>query len=114
MKTAGIIFNVVFSIFLLICVGVHVYGLFSHFNSEPQYSHIIHIVSYGLCLYAYITTARFRLLAYVFGSIYPFLYHAHCAWVSFTDYGHLNGICILVVVMIPIGKLWLWKTSEPL
>jgi hypothetical protein len=109
MKIAARIFKVLFVIFLLICIGVHVYGLFEPITHESTASHLIHLVSYSLCLFAFLAPLPGRPFVYSLAAVYPFAFHAHCAWVSFFDAGKLNGICILVVVLMPIGAFWLFK-----
>jgi hypothetical protein len=109
MKVFNLIIRALFSIFLAICIGVHIYGLLTHFNNESNASHVVHLISYSLCFYAFLKPINYRLALYSFGSIYPFLYHAHCAWLSYAQYSKWNGVCILVVVMLPLGALWVWQ-----
>lgn len=106
-KTAGFIIRVLFVIFFIICIAVHVYGLFTHFNHETNTSHIIHLLSYCLCLFTFFRNFRYGLLLYIVASCYPFAYHAHCAWTSYSVYSKLNGICLLVVLMMPLGGVYL-------
>lgn len=53
-----------------------------------------------------------RTLAYTLAAVYPFLYHANCAWNSYTLHDKLNGICILVVIMMPLIGVWIWNQSN--
>src|ERR1700722_1316092 len=94
--------NILFTIFLIICIAVHVVGLATHYSNEPVYSHIIHLVSYCICLLALLRPIPYRTLIYCLAAIYPFCYHANCAWVSYTLHDKFNGICILVVVEMPL------------
>ena len=109
MQTTARIFKILFAIFLVICIGVHVYGLFKPITHETTASHLIHIASYSLCLLTFLAPVQGRIIIYSLAAIYPFAFHAHCAWVSLADNGQLNGICILVVVMMPLGAFWIWK-----
>ena len=99
------------TLFLLICIGVHVAGLLHPFSSEPTWSHIVHTISYCLCLYSVIRPAQISWLLYTIGAIYPFMYHARCAWTQYTMYQQLSAICILVVVLIPAG-VWLTRQAK--
>lgn len=101
-----VIFRRLMILFLIICLGVHVVGLARPFSSEPVWSHIVHLVSYCLCLYCVVSPPQIGWLLYTIGAIYPFVYHARCAWSQYTLYGHLAAICILVVVLMPAGG-WL-------
>jgi hypothetical protein len=112
MKAAQLIVNFLFITFLFICIGVHVYGLARRFNDESIPSHIIHLVSYCVCLLALLRPIQYRTLIYCLAAIYPFCYHAHCAWVSYTVHDKFNAICILVIIEMPLIALWIWKQSS--
>ena len=99
-------------IFLLICIGVHVTGLLSPFSDEPVWSHIVHLVSYIVCLLCMIRQTSFAWLAYTIGAIYPFIYHARCAWQQYEVYHRYSAICVFVVVMMPIGLALLWRKPD--
>jgi len=101
-----------FALFLAICVGVHLYGLGAHFTDESNASHIIHIASYALCLFALLKRVDFRLAIYFVGSLYPFFYHANCAWNTFYLQHTLNGICLLVVVLLPLIGVFIGKQNR--
>jgi len=93
--------------FFAFCIGVHIYGLIKPFSQETVLSHIVHSASYTLCLFALLKFSNYRLLLFVLGAIYPFFYHARCAYQTFLTHHTLNGICLLVVAIIPLGALWL-------
>ena len=112
MKAIRITINILFGLFLLICIGVHITGLVTHYSDEPVYSHIIHLVSYCMCLYALLRAIPMRTLIYGLAAVYPFLYHANCAWMSYSLHDKLNPICILVVVLMPLIGVWIWKQSS--
>lgn len=112
MKLLRITIYVLFTLFLLICIGVHVVGLTTHFSDEPVYSHIIHLISYCVCLYALLRSMPYRALIYALAAVYPFLYHGNCAWMSYTLHGRLNPICILVVVLMPLIGVWIWRQGS--
>jgi hypothetical protein len=109
MQIAARTFQILFAIFLLICIGVHIYGLYGHMTHESTASHFIHIVSYCLCLLAFLVALPGRPFVYSMAAVYPFMFHAHCAWLSLINEGRLNGICILVVAMLPLGAIWVFK-----
>jgi hypothetical protein len=109
MKTTSLIFKYLFAVFLVICVGVHVYGLFAPITHEGTASHLVHIASYSLCLLTFLVPVPGRPFVYLLAAVYPFAFHAHCAWVSLHDNGSLNGICILVVCALPMGAAWLFR-----
>lgn len=106
-----VIFRWVMIVFLTICLGVHVVGLIRPFSSEPVWSHIAHLLSYALCMYCVVRPPRAAWLFYTIGAIYPFVYHARCAWSQYMAYGQPAAICILVVVLMPAGW-WLVRTGQ--
>jgi len=112
MKIASLLFKIWLVLFFIICLGVHIYGLYSHFNNESNTSHLVHLLSYTLCLLAAVVKLRNRPLVYLLTAFYPFAYHAHCAWVSLIDFQKLNGICIYVAIMMPLGLLWVVSDSN--
>jgi len=112
MKATRITITTLFTIFFLICIGVHLVGLFTRYSDEPVISHIVHTISYSVCLLTLLKPLRLRTLLYSSAAVYPFLYHANCAWVNYSVYGKLNPICILVVVMMPLCALWIWKQNN--
>ena len=112
MKPLQLTIHGLFIVFLLICIGVHVTGLVTHYSDEPVYSHIIHLISYCVCLYALLRAIPMRTLIYVLAAVYPFLYHANCAWMSYSLHGRLNPICILVVILMPLIGVWIRKQSS--
>lgn len=109
METAEKIVVGLFSLFLLFCAGVHVYGLFVPFNSESTASHTIHLLSYLLCLYSFHNKSSYGKWMYLAGMIYPVAFHAVCAYSTYIHQHRLNGICVLVVVALPLA--WLWMIS---
>lgn len=94
--------KVFFALFLVVCIGVHVYGLFVPFTTESTASHITHLLSYSLCLFALLTKFNIRLAVYFVGALYPFYYHANCAWNTFQAQHTLNIVCWLVVILLPL------------
>lgn len=104
--------KVLLAAFLAICVGVHVYGLLAPFSSESTLSHLIHLVGYSTCLLSVLLKKNpFTLPLYLCGALYPFFYHALCAWHSYSVAQELNYICWLVVVLLPLGGWWLRGTK---
>ena len=94
-------------VFLVICIGVHVYGLFTHFNNESDLSHTVHLLSYALCLYSFVQPAKHRLLLYLTGLVYPFIYHALCLGKTYNELHSVNSVCLLVVVLLPAMAYWI-------
>ena len=112
MKNVPVVITVLFSTFFVIFIGVHVVGLTTRFSDEPVYSHIIHTICYGICLYTIIRPIKHRTLLYSIAAVYPFLYHLNCAWTHYTLQGKISPICSLVVVLMPLGTMWLWNQSN--
>jgi hypothetical protein len=112
MKAARLIINILFTLFLIICIAVHVVGLATHYSDEPIYSHIIHLVSYCICVFVLLRPVQYRTLIYCLAAIYPFCYHAHCAWVHYAVQGKFHAVCILVIIEMPLIALWIWKQKE--
>lgn len=93
-----------FSLFLTVCVVVHIVGLIQPYTAEPSWSHVIHIVSYTSCLLALLVDFKHRTWVYVIGLLYPFYYHSVCLS-QFADAMSIV-ICGLVVVLLPL--MW-WR-----
>lgn len=110
MKTAERVGVGFFSLFLMFCAGVHVYGLFVPFNSESTGSHIIHLLSYLLCLYSFHSKSSYSKWMYLAGMVYPVAFHAVCAYSTYIHQHRINGICVWVVVALPLA--WLWMISD--
>ena len=111
MKIASLLFKIYLALFLVIGISFHIYALYTHFTRETEQMHLTHILSYSLCLLAVLVKLRYRFIVFIFAAIYPFLYHANCAWVSFIDLGKINWICLDVVIMMPLGALWILRVS---
>ena len=103
------ILRILLAMFLAICVAVHIIGFFYPVSNEPMWSHTVHILSYGLCLFTFLKRIKHGVFLYLAGMLYPFFFHARCAWEGFNLYGQFNAICVLVVVLLPaIGyQVWL-------
>lgn len=102
------ILKILLATFLAICVAVHIIGFFYPVSTEPMWSHVVHVLSYGLCLFTLLKHVKHGIFIYLLGMLYPFFFHARCAWLSYNS-GNLSAICILVVLMLPaIGyQVWL-------
>lgn len=105
MKYQNTLFRILFSLFLVVCIAVHIYGLLTHFNEESNLSHVIHTISYALCLFAYLFPVRFRLWLYVAGAAYPVAYHAYCFFGQLYELHKMNAICLLVILLIPLAAM---------
>ncbi len=98
--------------FLAIGVGVHIYGLFSRFNDETVLSHIVHTISYALCLFAVLYSQKGNRLKYLYilGAVYPFYYHARCFFLQLSGTADVTiVVCLLVAVAMPLGILFFNK-----
>jgi len=114
MKTLHLVIRILIAIFLLIALTVHVVGLFSPKSAEPLWSHIVHLVSYSLCLFTFLREVRFRLLLYFIGTIYPLAYHTHCFATQLLEFDKFNTICFLVIVILPLAALVVWQNKNAL
>jgi hypothetical protein len=112
MKYALLLLKALLALFLVICVSVHVYGIFVSATTEPLWSHIVHIISYVICLAAFLFRIKFRMHLYLLGMLYPFFYHARCAWIHFAAHHTLHPICMLVIVMLPLAGLMVRYESK--
>jgi hypothetical protein len=97
--------------FFVVCILIHVYGLYSPITDEGVTSHIIHIISYSLCFMGLGALSTPNVLFYTLGCIYPFYYHfSFLAKQFYTNYT-INFICLLVSVLLPTGWLLLRKNK---
>lgn len=106
------IHSILFSIFLTICIAVHIYGLFTHFNNESNTSHIIHLISYALCLYTYNANVPAKWALYTIGIVYPVAYHANCFFGQLIRIHNINFICLLVTVWLPLVSVQLFFANK--
>lgn len=102
------IIKTLLAVFLVVCVGVHVYGFFIHFNNESDLSHVIHLLSYSLCLFTFLKPVQYRVWLYFAGLVYPFVYHALCLGNTYHEHRTVNYVCLLVVVLLPAMAYWIW------
>ncbi len=97
--------------FFVVCILIHVYGLFSPITDESVTSHIIHIISYTLCLLGLGLLSAPSLLFYSIGVLYPFYYHFSFLVKQLIADHSINFICLLVSVVLPAGWLLFRKNS---
>ena len=109
MKTTLLILRILIGLFLAIAVAVHIAGLFMHVSDENILSHIIHIISYSLCLFMFLRSVKYRLVLYAIGAIYPFCYHANCFFTHLLQQQKFNSICFEVIVVLPLAALIIWQ-----
>ncbi len=107
------IVKILLGTFLAICVGVHIYGLFYHSFNEPDWSHIVHIISYSLCLFTFLRPIKFRIWLYLLGAVYPFFYHARCFFVPLIELHKFNHICLEVIIVLPLAAWFILKQNRP-
>jgi hypothetical protein len=138
MKAIQLATKILFAIFFVICIAVHIVGPFTQISNEPLWSHIVHAISYCICLYVLLIAGtkpndKTKELAlsppsrgaclperqgfrrgwiYIAAACYPFVFHANCAWHSYFDYNKLNAICLLVIVMMPLAGLFIWNMER--
>ncbi len=111
MKIVHQVIRILISLFLIVAITVHIVGLFSPISDEPLWSHIVHLISYSLCLFTFLREVRFRLLLYFIGTIYPVAYHAHCFATQLLKFDKFNAICFLVIVILPLAALVIWQNK---
>jgi hypothetical protein len=109
MKTVRLITTTLFVLFFVPAIAVHFIGLFKHITDESTASHLIHVFSYSLCLYTILFAVKHRLSLYAIGAVYPFLFHANCFLTPLLQQNKISPICLLVIVMLPLGALWIRK-----
>ena len=112
MKTTLLIIRGLIALFLTIAVIVHVVGLFMKLSDESILSHIVHIISYSLCLFTFLRPVKFRLLLYAIGAVYPFCFHANCFFTHLIQQHHFNSICFEVIVVLPLAALLMFTQKE--
>ena len=112
MKIVHHIIRILISLFLIIAITVHVVGLFSPISDEPLWSHVVHLISYSLCLFTFLREQRFRLLLYFMATIYPVAYHAHCFATQLLEFDKFNAICLLVIVVLPLAALLIFIENK--
>lgn len=95
------------TLFLIICIGVHLYGLIDHFSNEANWSHVIHLISYTLCLFFFTGNLKFRLYGYGIAMLYPFAYHTVCLETTFAEHHTVQPVCMLVVILLPAIFVWM-------
>lgn len=102
------LFDIALRVFFVIGVSVHIVGLIKPFSAEPVWSHIVHIVSYSICLAAVWLKGNLSRWMYLAGALYPFYYHMQCA-VQQALQQQINTICIITCVVLLGGLLLLWQ-----
>lgn len=107
------IVKILLATFLSVGVVVHIYGLFYHPFPESDLSHIIHILSYSLCLFTFLRPVEFRIWLYVIGAAYPFFYHARCFFVPLIELHKFNYICLEVIIVLPLAAWFILKQNRP-
>lgn len=108
MNPLRLILKILFSFFFTVSVLVHIIGLIKPFSDEPVFSHIIHIVSYSICLFMTIRAGKHPLVLFLAAALYPFLFHSYCAIMPWIEEQRFSPICWMVVFTIPIAALWQW------
>jgi hypothetical protein len=111
MKKFDVLVKVLFALFFIPAVGVHIYGLVKPLpgSTESMPSHLVHIISYSAAFYAFLKAMNYRLLIYSVASVYPFLYHANCFFGHLINEHRFTPVCLLVIVMLPLGAAWIWS-----
>ena len=99
-------------LFFITAVAVHVIGLVKPFSPETPLSHIVHMLSYGLCLLTILQRINFGIIMYVNGSIYPYFIHVQCSYLQYTELNKLNAICVYTVIMLTAGFIFVWTESR--
>ena len=108
MKATHLTIRILIALFLVICILVHVVGLVRPFSEETVLSHILHIISYGMCLAAFWLYFPFRIPVYLIGAVYPLYIHGDCLAHYLSAEHRVNIICLLVVVVLPLAAIWMF------
>ncbi len=108
MNALRLTLKILFAFFLSICVLVHVAGLFTHVSDESVLSHLIHITTYGACLFIALRPTGQPAIIFPVAALYPFFFHARCAVIPLIEEQRYNAICWLVVFMLPLISWWVW------
>ncbi len=103
MKKVQFVINVLVGLFLAIAASVHVAGLFVHVSNESVLSHIVHLVSYLACMFAFLRPVQFRLPLYLLASVYPVYYHTRCFFTQLFELNKFNTICFAVIALLPFA-----------
>lgn len=106
MKYINALPKILLVLFFITAVAVHVIGLIKPFSPETPLSHIVHVVSYSLCLLTILKRINFGIIIYAIGSIYPYFIHAQCTYIQYTELNKLNAICIYTVIMLTAGFIF--------
>lgn len=112
MKNVQTVVKVLIALFLAIAVGVHIAGLFMHVSDESILSHIVHLLSYSVCLFTFLRSVKFRLFIYLLATVYPVLYHARCFFTQLLELQKFNSICFEVIVILPLAALIIWQNEK--
>lgn len=112
MKYVNALPKIFLVLFFITAVAVHVIGLVKPFSPETPLSHIVHVASYGLCLFTILRRINFGTIMYAIGSIYPYFIHVRCTYLQYSELNKLNAICIYTVIMLIVGFIFLWKEKR--
>ncbi len=113
MKTTRVVIRILIALFLSVAVVVHLVAPFLPGKlPEPLWSHVVHLISYGLCLFTFLRPVKYRLLFFGWGAVYPFMYHAHCFFTQLVNSGKFNPICLIVIVILPLTALLIGRNEK--
>lgn len=112
MKKSLIVIRVLIALFLSIAIAVHVVELVRPTLDEPVWSHIVHLISYSLCLFTFLRVVKFRLLLYCTAMVYPVMYHANCFFTQLLHFDKFNAICFQVIVILPLAAVLIWQNEK--
>ena len=113
MKTTRLVIRILIALFLSVAVVVHLVGTFFPGKlPEPLWSHVVHIISYGLCLFTFLRPVKHRVFLFLLGAVYPFMYHANCFFTQLVNSGKFNHICFEVIVILPLAALLIWRNEK--
>ncbi len=103
------IFKFLAATFFAIAIAVHIYGLLYPFSSESTASHIAHLLSYSVCLFAVLKHIKRAHFIYFIAAMYPIYYHAGCAR---NAEGSFNAICVFVVLFMSAVTIWMFYNNR--
>lgn len=109
-----LILSIIFSIFFVLAIGVHFYFLYEETDKRIIY-HTIYIVTYLACWWAIYSKNKHRASIYLIMMLFPFIAHFYYAvkHILDTKIDVMFWVCIVVVIILPLGLLFIQKTINP-
>ena len=109
MKT---LINVLFSIFFIIAIGVHIYNVAIQPDGNPFWWHGIYFITYGICWWMVFSRINYRSLLYASMAIFPFITHFYYGYKHLVLLDSTFWICFIVCILLPLGFFWVKNTTQ--